>query len=440
MEEDAAQIYRKLMLLVRPRQRLELLTALARTNNGLEYIARFIREEIRIGGDPLLIYNAIRILLKNNESISSLKIEDIYMLKNALENYYKKPHSDRLVKEVAVDLIKVLDKYLSREYSIDILETIELRNKKVSNLIKPNLKLENRYKISINLLRDVGIESLESTCEAVKLGCGRWWCTYKPLSCTTRGIVIKIPRYLATSLEAGALKSQVTPKEPEGLKDSIMEWNEKAKLEVEVVSNLDHPNLLKLYAYHSDLPLLIYEYADYLTLQWQLDSGWRPKLQDAILIAIQVGDALRYMADRGLIHEDVKPSNVFFVAGVAKLGDFSNITKLVRGEKMREPVGTEGFRPPEYIDKDLYRRVSRMDMLDRVHSYQLANLFVYMLAGRSLDGITARSNNLKEELVKDIDSPSLRKLILDSLNYYPWERPHIKEIIKELIKEYKLIS
>ncbi len=69
----------------------------------------------------------------------------------------------------------------------------------------------------------------------------------------------------------------------------------------------------------------------YLDLDFCLDVAWR------------LGEALAYLHERGLAHRDVKPSNVIFVEGKAKLADIG----LVAPRDQRTFVGTEGFVPPE---------------------------------------------------------------------------------------------
>jgi len=60
-------------------------------------------------------------------------------------------------------------------------------------------------------------------------------------------------------------------------------------------------------------------------------------------VGLRLSEALDHLHERGLAHRDVKPSNVIFVNGRAKLADIGLVA--LRGQ--RTFVGTEGFVPPE---------------------------------------------------------------------------------------------
>ncbi len=65
---------------------------------------------------------------------------------------------------------------------------------------------------------------------------------------------------------------------------------------------------------------------------------------DAIIDnSILLASALAHLHEHGLLHRDVKPSNVIFIDGIAQLADIG----LVAAYGQRTFVGTEGFVPPE---------------------------------------------------------------------------------------------
>ncbi len=95
-----------------------------------------------------------------------------------------------------------------------------------------------------------------------------------------------------------------------------------------------------------------------------LDTGF------CIEVGERLAEALHHLHERGLAHRDVKPSNVIFVNGKAKLADIG----LVAARGQRTFVGTEGFVPPEgpgsaqadvySLGKVLYEVATGKDRLD----------------------------------------------------------------------------
>ena len=72
-------------------------------------------------------------------------------------------------------------------------------------------------------------------------------------------------------------------------------------------------------------------------------GGKRLETDFCIDVGVRLAEALRHLHDHGLAHRDVKPANVIFVGGKAKLADIG----LVAARGQRTFVGTEGFVPPE---------------------------------------------------------------------------------------------
>ncbi|MDB6078829.1 MAG: serine/threonine protein kinase [Akkermansiaceae bacterium] len=98
--------------------------------------------------------------------------------------------------------------------------------------------------------------------------------------------------------------------------------------------------------------------------------GRRLATEHCIDCGLRLAEALRHLHDGGLAHRDVKPSNVIFVNGKAKLADIG----LVATRGQRTFVGTEGFVPPEgpgsaqadvySLGKVLYEIATGKDRLD----------------------------------------------------------------------------
>ena len=68
---------------------------------------------------------------------------------------------------------------------------------------------------------------------------------------------------------------------------------------------------------------------------------------ECVRICLQLADALAYLHDQGLIHRDIKASNVIFAQGLPKLADIGLVTKAATKSGDVSYLGTEGYIPPE---------------------------------------------------------------------------------------------
>jgi tRNA A-37 threonylcarbamoyl transferase component Bud32 len=306
-------------------------------------------------------------------------------------------------------------------------EIIPFRNIPLKNLVS-GYGCSSSKVFKVNLLSPTVPKEFEGVWDCCLLGCGGWGCAYL----ATRGnekIVIKVPRGFESVIEGGI----EAPTSHEALLKKI-------RSETEIMGSLNHPNIIKFLGASSRIPLVIYEFADYGSLYWQIIKGWRPSLRDAVLIGIQLGDALRYIHSRGLIHGDIKPSNVFIKNGVAKLGDFSSTVKLLSSVSISKLSYTVGFRAPEQVYLELKRKAKELGVENRIDIYQLGNLLLYILTGESIDGEDADDEKLVMEKLSMIPNEELRAILAEALKLEPDKRPSAEEFTKKLYNIWRKIA
>jgi hypothetical protein len=306
-----------------------------------------------------------------------------------------------------------------KKEKVELDEIIPLRNIPLKNLVS-GYGCSGSKVFKVNFLSPTLPKEFEGAWDCCLLGCGGWGCAYL----ATRGnekIVIKIPRGHEAIIEGGN----------EGLTGS-QALSKKIRSEAEIMGSLDHPNIIKLLGVSNKHALLIYEFADYGSLYWQLNKGWKPSLKDVVLIGIQLGDALRYIHSRGLIHGDIKPSNVFIKDKIAKLGDFSSMVKLLSSVSITKMPFTFGFRAPEQAYPSIMKKAKELGVENRIDVYQLGNLLLYILTSKSIDGEEAKNDKLVMEKLSMVPNEELRSVLEEALKLEPDKRPSAEEFTKKL--------
>jgi serine/threonine protein kinase len=94
--------------------------------------------------------------------------------------------------------------------------------------------------------------------------------------------------------------------------------------EAKVLASLNHPHIAQIYGLeeHQDGRFLVLELVDGETLAERIRRGRIP-VEKAILVALQIAEALEAAHGRGIIHRDLKPANIMLTSdGQAKVLDF----------------------------------------------------------------------------------------------------------------------
>lgn len=184
-----------------------------------------------------------------------------------------------------------------------------------------------------------------------------------------------------------ALKTQISP---------TSSFGEQLDREAKILRDLTHPNvvlLLDAARTPSGRPFLVLENVDGPSLQQVLAKRRVLGVEPALSIAIGICAALEHVHERGVVHRDVKPSNVLLTgSGVVKVIDFG-IAQRARTVSVSDAFGAEGVTPsgrlaPEVV-KDAFGTPAYMspeqilgDFVDgRSDLFSLGVVLYQMLSG-----------------------------------------------------------
>ena len=121
--------------------------------------------------------------------------------------------------------------------------------------------------------------------------------------------------------------------------------------EAEAAGRLRHPNIVALHDADPTLGLFVLELMPGGTLAERVDAQGPLSVAHARRLALDLLAALGAAHERGIVHRDVKPANVFFdAAGNAKLGDFGAAHLADFGQTQTGGFfGTVAYMAPEQI-------------------------------------------------------------------------------------------
>lgn len=138
--------------------------------------------------------------------------------------------------------------------------------------------------------------------------------------------------------------------------------------EARSAAQLEHPRIVSLYesgTTEEGVPYLVCEYIAGETLAARIERG-PLEIDEALPILIDVARALAYAHDQGVIHRDVKPSNILLdEGGHAHLADFG-LAKCERDEETLAAtgafLGTPAYMSPEVARGNAHHVDARSDV------------------------------------------------------------------------------
>src|SRR2546423_15440734 len=103
------------------------------------------------------------------------------------------------------------------------------------------------------------------------------------------------------------------------------EYVDRFRREARAVARLSHPNIVTVIdrGEQDGRQFIVFEYVDGESLKQLVDRTGPLAVEQAVELALQIGRALAFAHQQGLVHRDVKPQNVLLNDdGRAKVTDF----------------------------------------------------------------------------------------------------------------------
>ncbi|KAJ5815273.1 serine/threonine-protein kinase Eg2 [Penicillium riverlandense] len=218
--------------------------------------------------------------------------------------------------------------------------------------------------------------------------------------------------------------------------------------EIEIQSNLRHPNVLRLYGHFHDSKriFLILEFAGRGELYKHLRKEHRfPEWKAAQYIA-QMAAALKYLHKKHVMHRDIKPENILVgIHGEIKISDFGWSVHAPNNRR-QTMCGTLDYLPPEMLKPGPQGNYYN----EKVDLWSLGVLIYEFLVGEApfedTPVMTHRRIARADMSVPSFISPEAKDLIkrllvldpekripLDDIQRHPW-------IVKHCVKDDKVLK
>ncbi|MBL9084826.1 MAG: SUMF1/EgtB/PvdO family nonheme iron enzyme [Planctomycetales bacterium] len=218
---------------------------------------------------------------------------------------------------------------------------------------------------------------------------------------------------------------------------------ERFQQEGRLVAKLRHPNVVavhdagcwKGYCY------LALELLDGMDLRREVAARGPLAIEEALDVALQAASGLRHAHEAGIIHRDVKPSNLFREAGggvkVLDLG-----LGLAESPQDKDQAGLTGtadiLGTPDYLAPEQARNSRYVD--PRTDVYGLGCTLFYLLTGLVFREHATRSAGILAEKTDRRTAEALTRLVLDMTAFDPERRPADMAAVRTRLEDVAAIA
>lgn len=209
--------------------------------------------------------------------------------------------------------------------------------------------------------------------------------------------------YLAEDLrDRRRVAVKILPKQFAGQEEFLKRF----RREAEAAAALDHPNIVRALEAGADKGFHFYamEYCEGDSLKRIVERETFLPPARAIDLVLQVARGLRHAHERGILHRDIKPDNVFVTKeGVAKILDLGLSKNLSDAESSFRTVTGAALGTPHYISPEQARGDKDID--GRTDIYSLGATFYHLLTGTTPFSGTSIFEVITKHLTEQLPDP-----------------------------------
>jgi len=169
------------------------------------------------------------------------------------------------------------------------------------------------------------------------------------------------------------------------------DFNRRFAREAQMMAELKHPNIINIYDYgeQDGLPYIVMEYLTGETLSHILKTRTRLALEESLPLLHDLASALDYAHAQGIVHRDIKASNVIVEPVTTIISNRTHRAVLMdfgiarfTAERTKLTMTGDMLGTAEYISPEQIHGVADLD--GRADQYSLAVLAYLMLTGKKL--------------------------------------------------------
>lgn len=229
---------------------------------------------------------------------------------------------------------------------------------------------------------------------------------------------------------------------------SSFEWQTRFRREAKALARLQHKHLAQVYSvgfYQNVYPFIVMELLSGVSLRQFIQESGRLEWRTAAEIMIQLCEGMSLVHDKGFVHRDLKPDNVFICQldgkPCSKILDFGLVGRNKTGVDTETLTGTGDLLGTVlYMAPECFHKAQHNSAVD---VYSLGCIFYEMLSGKPpFDGDSPVSIAMKHnsEAIPPLDveygsqeeQVYLYSLIAAICDKNPLRRPDCKHIEKSL--------